>query len=493
MDKPDKLPLKERMKIPRQLMPEQAPEERRHNFSEVPLGLDPEAAMREASRCLECRKPTCVDGCPVRIDIPAFVKLIAEGKFADAAEKIKETNVLPAICGRVCPQDEQCEAVCLVGKKNKPLAVGMLERFAADWERASGHVKDPKVAPPTGCKVAVVGSGPAGLTAAFELAKRGHKVTIFEALHRPGGVLFYGIPRFRLPGEVIESEIAYLQKMGVEIICNALVGKLVTVDELLEEEGFDSVFLGTGAGLPWFTGLPGENLNGVYSANEFLTRLNLMRSDLFPDRATPVFCGKRVAVIGGGNTAMDAARTSLRLGPEKVYLFYRRTREEAPARSEEIDHAIAEGIDFRWLTAPTRFIGNENYFVKQVEIQQMRLGEPDSSGRRRPEPVPGSEEIFDVDTVVLALGFGVNPLITEATPEIKTDRRGVVQVDNGTGMTSKEGVFAAGDVITGGATVILAMGQAKTAALGLHNWLIRRKGLDLPIEAMVSQAAAPAA
>jgi glutamate synthase (NADPH/NADH) small chain len=341
--------------------------------------------------------------------------------------------------------------------------------------------------------VAVVGSGPAGLTAAFELAKRGHKVTIFEALHRPGGVLFYGIPRFRLPGEVIDAEIAYLQKMGVEIVCNALVGKLVTVDELLEEEGFDAAFLGTGAGLPWFTGLPGENLNGVYSANEFLTRLNLMRSDLFPDRATPVFCGKRVAVIGGGNTAMDAARTSLRLGPEKVYLFYRRTREEAPARSEEIDHAIAEGIDFRWLTAPTRFIGNENYFVKQVEIQQMKLGEPDSSGRRRPEPVPGSEEVFDVDTVVLALGFGVNPLITEATPQIKTDRRGVVQVDASTGMTSKDGVFAAGDVITGGATVILAMGQAKTAALGLHNWLIRRKGLDLPIEEAAPPVAAPAA
>ncbi len=482
MDTPEKLPLKERMKITRQVMPEQPPDVRSHNFNEVPLGLDEEAAMREAARCLECRKPTCMDGCPVRIDIRSFVHLISEGRFAEAAEKIKETNVLPAICGRVCPQDEQCEGNCVIGKKGKPLGIGMLERFAADWERASGHVADPKVAPPTGCKVAIVGSGPAGLTAAFELAKRGHKVTIFEALHRPGGVLFYGIPRFRLPGDVIESEIGYLEKMGVEIICNAVVGKVVMVDELLEEERFDAVFLGTGAGLPWFTGLPGENLNGVYSANEFLTRLNLMRSDLFPERATPVFCGKRVAVIGAGNTAMDAARTSLRLGPDKVYLFYRRTRAEAPARTEELEHAIAEGVEFHWLNAPTRFIGNENYFVKQIEIQHMRLGEPDQSGRRRPEPIPGSEEIFDVDTVVLALGFGVNPLITEATPEIKTDRRGVVQVDSASGMTSKEGVFAAGDVITGGATVILAMGQAKTAALGLHNWLIKRKGLDLPIE-----------
>jgi glutamate synthase (NADPH/NADH) small chain len=481
METPKKPTLKERMQIPRQKMPEQDPEVRRHNFSEVPLGLDPETAMREASRCLECQKPKCIEGCPVCIDIPAFLRLIADGKFAEAAWKIKETNVLPAICGRVCPQDEQCEKVCVTGKKGKPVGIGMLERFAADWERASGRVKDPEIAPPTGCKVAVVGSGPAGLTGAFELAKRGHKVTIFEALHRPGGVLFYGIPRFRLPGEVIEAEIAYLQKMGVEIVLNSLIGKTASIDELVEEEGFDAVFLGTGAGLPWFTKLPGENLNGIYSANEWLTRINLMRADKFPDCATPVYCGKRVAVIGGGNTAMDAARTSLRLGPEKVYVFYRRTQKEAPARTEELEHAIAEGVEFHWLTAPTRFIGDEEYFVKQVEVQKMELGEPDASGRRRPVPMAGSEEMFDVDTVILALGFGVNPLITEATPEIRTNKWGIVEVDDETGMTSKEGVFAAGDVITGGATVILAMGQARRAAMGLHDWLVQKKGLQVPV------------
>ncbi|MBI3873095.1 MAG: NADPH-dependent glutamate synthase [candidate division Zixibacteria bacterium] len=489
MDTPKKLTPKERIKIPRQHMPEQAAEARRRNFLEVPFGFDVETARREASRCLECLKPTCMDGCPVQIDIRAFVKLVTEGDIAGAARKIKETNVLPAICGRVCPQEEQCEKVCVLGKKGEPLAIGALERFVADWERASGEVTVPAVAPPTGCRVAIVGSGPAGLTAAFELARRGHKVTIFEALHRPGGVLFYGIPRFRLPAEVIDAEISCLEKMGVEIVCNAVVGKLVSVDELLEEEGFDAVFLGTGAGLPWFTGLPGENLNGIYSANEWLTRINLMRADRFPQQATPVRCGKRVAVIGGGNTAMDAARTSLRFGPDKVYVFYRRTRAEAPARKEELEHAIGEGVEFHWLTAPVRFIGDENYFVKQIEIQRRELGEPDASGRRRPVPVEGSNETFDVDTVVLAVGFGVNPLVTSTTPDIKTDKRGVVQVDPATGMTSKIGVFAAGDVITGGATVILAMGQAKTAAVGLHNWLVRRKGLGMPVEEMNHAAA----
>ena len=484
-----KLTAKERMKIPRQSMHEQEPKARTRNFLEVPFGFDPQTAMREASRCIECLKPTCTDGCPVQIDIKSFIHLIVEGDFGAAARKIKETNVLPAICGRVCPQSDQCESTCVLDKKERPIAIGALERFVADWERASGTVSIPEVAPPTGCKVAVVGSGPAGLTAAFELAKRGHKVTIFEALHRPGGVLFYGIPRFRLPGEVIEAEIACLQKMGVEVICNALVGKLVTIDELVQEEGFDGVFVGTGAGLPWFTGLPGENLNGIYSANEWLTRINLMRADRFPEAATPVRCGKRAAVIGGGNTAMDACRTSLRLGPDKVYCFYRRTRAEAPARVEEIEHAIQEGVDFRWLTAPTRYIGDDKWFVKQVEIQSMELGEPDASGRRRPVPIKDALEIFDVDTVILALGFGVNPLIAQATPDIKTDKKGIVLVDKATGMTSKEGVFAAGDVITGGATVILAMGQAKIAARGLHNWLIRRKGLDLPVEEVVAEPA----
>ncbi|MEW5874853.1 MAG: NADPH-dependent glutamate synthase [Candidatus Zixiibacteriota bacterium] len=473
MNTPRKYTPKERMQIPRQTMPEQEPEVRRTNFKEVPKGFTIEAAMLEAARCIECKDPTCIEGCPVRVEIPDFLRLVANGDFAAAARKIKETNILPAICGRVCPQEKQCEAVCKVGKKNKPVAIGALERFSADYERMNNLTQEPVVAPPTGFKVAVVGSGPAGLTGAFELAKRGHKVTIFEALHKPGGVLFYGIPRFRLPGEVIEAEVSYLQRMGVEIICNSLVGQTITIDELLEEEGFDGVFLGTGAGLPWFTNLPGENLNGIYSANEYLTRVNLMRADRFPESATPVRCGKRVAVIGGGNTAMDAARVSLRMGPEKVYVFYRRTRDEAPARFEELEHAIAEGVDFHWLTAPTRYIGDDNGYVKQIEIQEMALGEPDASGRRRPVPQPGSERLYDVDTVVLALGFGVNPLITQTTPDIKTDKRGVVLVDPATGMTSREGVFAAGDVITGGATVILAMGQARTAAMGMHEWLMR--------------------
>jgi glutamate synthase (NADPH/NADH) small chain len=490
MDTQKKLTPKERMQIPRHPMPEQDPLIRACNFDEVPLGFNPEDAMREAMRCLECVKPKCVDGCPVSIDIPAFLKLIAEGEFVEAAQKIKETNVLPAICGRVCPQDQQCEKVCVTGKKTTPVAVGALERFAADWERAAGEIAIPECAPDTGCRVAIIGSGPAGLTAAYEMCKRGHDVTVFEALHRPGGVLFYGIPRFRLPAGVIEAEISTLERMGVKIELNSVVGKLITVDELLDEEGFDAVFLGTGAGVPWFLNLPGENLNGVYSANEYLTRINLMRADQFPQKATPVYCGKRVAVIGAGNTAMDAARTSLRLGPEKVYLVYRRTRDEAPARTEEIEHAMQEGVEFHWLTNPLGFEGDDEHFVRRMKIQRMELGEPDDSGRRRPVPIEGSEEILDVDTVVLALGFGVNPLIMRETPDIEVTKRGVVKVDPETGMTTKVGVFAAGDVITGGATVILAMGQAKTAAVGMHNWLVERKGLDMPVETSAAAATA---
>ena len=479
---PKRLTPRERMQIPRQPMPEQPPEVRRHNFDEVPLGYAPETAISEANRCLQCRVPHCIDGCPVNIDIPAFLKLITQGEFALAAQKIKETNVLPAICGRVCPQENQCERVCVVGKKYKPVAIGRLERFVADYEREHKLTVNPVTAPPTGCRIAVVGSGPAGLTVASEMARRGHSVVVYEALHQPGGVLFYGIPRFRLPGDVIKSELAYLKRMGVEIHVNTVIGKLATPEELMKEMGFDAIFLGTGAGLPTFPGIPGQNFNGMYSANEYLTRLNLMRADTFPNAITPVFCGKRVAVFGAGNTAMDGARTSIRMGPESVTVYYRRTREEAPARSEELEHAMQEGVRFEWLTAPLEFYGDDNYFVKAAKLQRMKLGDPDESGRRRPEPIPGSEFVVDVDTVVFALGFGVNPLIKEALPNLATDRRGVVKVNGETGMTNIDGVFAGGDIITGGATVILAMGQAKIAARGMHNWLIEKKGLNLPKE-----------
>ncbi len=480
---PKQLTPRERMQIPRQRMPEQPPEVRRTNFDEVPLGYGEETAITEANRCIKCRVPHCIDGCPVNIDIPAFLDLITRGEFAKAAQKIKETNVLPAICGRVCPQENQCEKTCVLSKKHKSVAIGRLERFVADYEREKGLTVDPVQPEPTGCKVAVVGSGPAGLTAASEMAKRGHQVTVFEALHQPGGVLFYGIPRFRLPGDVIKSELAYLEKMGVEIKVNTVIGKLATPNELMDELGFDVVFLGTGAGLPRFPGVPGENYNGVYSANEYLTRLNLMRADTFPDANTPVFCGKRVAVFGAGNTAMDAARTSIRMGPDDVTVYYRRTRDEAPARKEELEHAMQEGVNFEWLTAPVEFIGDEEtYFVKGAKLQRMELGPPDESGRRRPVPIEGSEYDVDVDTVVFALGFGVNPLIIESAPALETNQWGIVKADTNTGMTSIDGVFAGGDIITGGATVILAMGQAKTAARGMHNWLIDKKNLGLPKE-----------
>ncbi len=479
---PKELTPRERMKIPRQPMPEQKPEIRRNNFDEVPLGYDEETAITEANRCLQCRIPHCIDGCPVNIDIPAFLKLVTRGEFAKAAQKIKETNVLPSICGRVCPQENQCENVCVLTKKYTPVAVGRLERFVADYERSHNLVVDPVIPPQTGCRVAVIGSGPAGLTVASEMAKRGHKVVVYEALHQPGGVLFYGIPRFRLPGDVIKSELAYLEKMGVEIHVNTVIGKLASPQELMDEMGFDAIFLGTGAGLPRFPGVEGENFNGVYSANEYLTRLNLMRADNFPHSATPVYCGKRVAVFGAGNTAMDSARTSIRMGPEDVTVYYRRTREEAPARNEELEHAMQEGVNFEWLTAPVKFIGDDNYFVKKAVLQRMELGAPDESGRRRPLPIEGSEFEVDVNTVVFALGFGVNPLIIEATPGLETNKWGIVKASGETGMTSVDGVFAGGDIITGGATVILAMGQAKIAARGIHNWLIDKKGLDLPKE-----------
>lgn len=460
----------ERLKIPRQKVAEQDPKVRSTNFKEVPLGLTSEQAVLEATRCIQCKKPICVPGCPVEIDIPAFLQLVEAGNFLGAARKIKEANILPAICGRVCPQEKQCEQVCVLAKKGESVSIGKLEAFVADYERRSGVVEIPAMLPPTGKRVACVGSGPASLTVASDLARLGHQVTVFEALHKPGGVLFYGIPRFRLPAEVIEHELSLLEKMGVEIVCNAVIGKTDTVEDLLDG-GYDAVFIGAGAGLPYFLRVPGETLNGIYSGNEYLTRVNLMRADLFPQYITPVKVGKRVAVVGCGDTAMDAARTSIRLGPEEVRVVYRRSRAEAPARKEEIEHAEAEGVNFQFLTAPTRFFGDENGWVKAMECIVMELGPPDESGRRRPMEIKGSEYVVPVDTVVIAIGFGVNRLIAQTTPGLRTDRKGLIVVDPETGMTTKPGVFAGGDVITGGSTVIMAMGQGKRAARAVDRYL----------------------
>ncbi len=464
---------KDRMQIPVHDMPEQEPQKRVRNFREVPLGYLQLAAVEESKRCLDGCKAPCVKGCPVGIDIPGFIKNIEAGDFLGAARTLKKYNLLPAICGRVCPQQEQCELVCVVGKKGQSVAIGRLERFAADFERVSGLIEVPEIARPTGKRIAVVGSGPSGLTGASELARLGHKVTIFEALHRPGGVLVYGIPRFRLPVDVIDTEIDILKKMGVEIICNAVIGKTLTIDDLFED-GYDAVLVGTGAGLPYFMDIPGKNLCGIYSANEFLTRINLMRADLFPESITPVFLGKKVAVIGAGDTAMDASRTAVRLKPEEVTVYYRRSREEAPCLPREMEHAEEEGVEFKFLTNPVRFIGDENYFVKGMECVKMELGEPDASGRRSPVPVPGSEFIEEVDTVIMALGFGVNPIIKNTTPGLETSIKGIIIVDPATGKTSRDGVYAAGDIVTGGATVIKAMGQAKKASKAIHEYLLSK-------------------
>lgn len=460
--------------VPRQKMPAQDPKVRIKNFAEVPFGYTPELAQKEASRCLQCKKPLCVAGCPVGIDIPAFIKLISEGDFVGSARKIKESNSLPAVCGRVCPQEDQCEKVCVVAKKFKSVAIGNLEGFAADWEREHGDTVIPDIPPPTGYKIAIVGSGPAGLSAAGELAKKGHDVTIFEALHKAGGVLVYGIPEFRLPKAIVESEVNYLRKLGVKIELNSVIGKLETVDELLER-GFDAVFIGTGAGLPLFMGIPGENLNGVYSANEYLTRTNLMKA-YDPKYATPIAMKKKVAVIGGGNVAMDAARTALRLGAEDVYVIYRRSRAEMPARIDEIHHGEEEGLQFKLLMNPVRIIGDENGWVKGIECVRMELGEPDESGRRRPLPIKGSETILDVETVVVAIGNGPHPLVPATTPGLEVNKRGNIVADEATGKTSKEGVFAGGDIVTGAATVILAMGAGKKAAAAIDQYLRSRKG-----------------
>ncbi len=462
--------VKERLKIPRHPMPEQSPSERVKNFFEVPYGYTPDVAVKEALRCIQCKKPLCVVGCPVEIDIPSFIRLIGEKRFIEAAKKIKEKNALPAVCGRVCPQEDQCEKNCIVGKKGSPVAIGNLERFAADYERDNGEVELPPIPASTGKKVAVVGAGPAGLTVAGDLVKKGHNVTVFEALHAPGGVLMYGIPEFRLPKKIVSSEVEYLKRMGVEIVCNAVIGKMETVDELLNN-GYDAVFLGTGAGLPYFMNIPGENLIGVYSANEYLTRVNLMRAYSFPEYDTPVIRGKRVAVIGGGNTAMDSARTALRLNPEKVYIIYRRSREEMPARIDEIHHGEQEGLIFRFLTNPVRFIGNENGRLEAVECVKMELGEPDESGRRRPVPIKGSEFKLKVDVAIVAIGNGANPLIPNTTEGLRVTKWGNIVVDPETGKTSKRGVFSGGDIVRGGSTVILAMGDGRKAANAIDEYL----------------------
>lgn len=457
-------------KVPRQKMPEQEPKVRAKNFNEVPFGYTPELAQLESSRCLQCKKPKCIEGCPVEVDIPAFVKLISEGDFAGSARKLKERNSLPAVCGRVCPQEDQCEKICIVGKKDQPVAVGRLERFAADWERTKGEVTIPEKAPPTGKKVAVVGSGPAGLTLAGDLILKGHEVTIFEALHKTGGVLIYGIPEFRLPKAIVQSEVNYLEKLGVKIECNCVIGRIETVDELLKE--YNAVFLGLGAGLPQFLNVPGENLCGIYSANEYLTRSNLMKAYLFPKYDTPIARGKNVAVFGAGNVAMDSARTALRLGADTVRIIYRRSRDEMPARIEEVHHAEEEGVQFYLLTAPTKFLGNDNGWVTGVECLQMELGEPDDSGRRRPVPIKGSEFKLECDMAVVAIGAGPNPLLPTQTPGLELNKRGYIVADLETGKTAKPGVWAGGDIVTGSATVILAMGAGRKAANSIHEYLM---------------------
>jgi len=465
------LPVKERMKISRQKMPERKPEERNKDFNEVNLGLKAKWAMIEASRCLDCANPKCVTGCPVGIDIPSFIKLIEIGDFEKSARKIREANSLPAICGRVCPQENQCEAVCTMNKATGvSVAIGNLERFVADYERMKGKIYIPPLPPATGKKVAVIGSGPAGLTVAGDLAKKGHKVTIFEALHIPGGVLIYGIPEFRLPKKVLQAEVEYLERLGVELKRNFVVGMTANLDDL-KNDGYDAFFIGSGAGLPNFMRIPGENLIGIYSANEYLTRVNLMRAFEFPEFDTPVILGNKVAVLGGGNVAMDSVRTAKRLGAEIAAIVYRRSKVEMPARAEEVKHAEEEGIEFHFLTTPTRFIGGENVRVKSMECLRMKLGEPDASGRRRPIPIEGSEFIMEVDLVIVAIGNSPNPLIPKTMPELKVGKWGNVEVDWNTMATSMKGVYAGGDIVRGGATVILAMGDGRIAAHEMDKYL----------------------
>ena len=452
-------------------MPEQSPKERIKNFKEVPYGYDKETSIEEAKRCLQCKNKPCMDGCPVEIDIPGFIKCIAEGDFDKAAEVVKDKNSLPAVSGRVCPYENQCEGVCTLKKIGEPVAIGRLERFIADYEREKG-AKIPKKAKSTGKKVAIVGSGPAGLTCAGDLAKMGHAVIVFEALHATGGVLMYGIPEFRLPKKIVNSEVDFIKKLGVEVRYDMVVGKTITVDELFEE--YDAVFIGTGAGLPRWLKIPGENLDGVYSANEFLTRVNMMGAYRFPECDTPVKIGKIVATFGAGNVAMDCARTSLRLGAEKSYIIYRRSDVEMPARDEEIEHAREEGVIFKLLTNPVKFIGDDKGLIAQVECIKMKLGEPDDSGRRRPIPIPDSEETIKIDTALVAIGQSPNPLIPQTVKGLKMGKWGNIDTDED-GRTSIPGLFAGGDIATGAATVILAMGAGKRAARTINKYIKSKK------------------
>ncbi|HUI31607.1 MAG TPA: NADPH-dependent glutamate synthase [Candidatus Acidoferrales bacterium] len=471
---PNTLKPSERLKISRQVPIEQDADVRRHNFEEVSFGFDENLVSREMLRCIDCKEPLCVEGCPVGIDIPGFIKLMVEKDYFGAVKKIKEKNYLPAITGRVCPQETQCEAVCPIGKKHQPVAIGKLERFVADYERIHNLSNGSMAHEKRKEQVAIVGSGPAGLTCAAELAKLGYRVTIFEALHAAGGVLRYGIPEFRLPKSILDLEIENVKKLGVEVITNFVIGRTATVDELMDDFGFDAVFLGTGAGTPNFLGIPGENFPGVFSASEFLTRVNFMNGYKFPEYDTPVKIGKRVAVIGGGNTAMDAVRTANRLGTEKAYLVYRRSKEEMPAREEEVHHAEEEGIEFHMLTNPVRIIAGENKWVKAMECVKMQLGEPDASGRRRPVEIPGSGFIMDVDTVILAIGQRPNPILQATTPGLDMSKRGTVVVDKNC-QTSRPGVFAGGDLSRGGATVILAMEDGQRSAAAIDEYLENRK------------------
>ncbi len=461
-----------KLNLNREPMPRQDPKIRSKNFNEVALGYSAEQAQAEASRCIQCPKRSCVEGCPVEVDIPGFINAIREGDMPEAVKLLKDKNSLPGICGRVCPQETQCEATCSLAKKDAPIAIGRLERYVADWERANMQSASslPARPAPSGKQVAVVGSGPAGLTAAADLAKLGHQVTIFEALHVAGGVLIYGIPEFRLPKDIVQAEVDYVASLGVKVELDSVIGKLVTIDELLNND-YHAVFLGTGAGLPMFLNIPGENLNGIYSANEFLTRVNLMKAYRFPEYDTPVKVGRKVAVIGGGNVAMDSARCALRLGADEVYIVYRRSEVELPARREEVENAQEEGIEFKLLTNPKRMLGNEQNWVVGMECYEMELGEPDDSGRRRPIVKPGSEFIIDVDVVIVALGTRPNPLIAQTTEGLETTKWGTVVADEETGKTVKPQVWAGGDIVTGAATVISAMGAGKRAAASIDEYL----------------------